>query len=167
MRMMIVAPVVAISGCFVQGTGGMTYARSEITGASAELVAGEDDVRWILAQLSVQQLQHSDLSTTAVVLDEGIRGSLPGALWPPRDWAHWFDFGGDAGGGLGVDGEGLLARAWIGLWADVRFLPGRDEYPTLRAQIRRVVYTGNIDPENELFFGIGWTVRGANTRVPD
>ena len=164
---MPVALLLMSSGCYVQGTGGITYARGHIRGGAAELVVGDDGLRLVALQVSAQHVERSDRETTAVALDEGLRGSLPGALFPDRDWARWFDFGGDAGAGVGADGEGLLARAWAGVWADVRLSTRHDEYPTLRAQIRRVAYTGNVHDESELFFGIGWTVRGANTRVPD
>ena len=156
----------AISGCVVQMAGGPTYARHGDSGAAAELAVGDDSVR-VLGELSAQQLDHSDGTRTAVAVDEGLRGSLPGAIEPDRDWARWLDFGADVGGGLGGDGDGMFARAWVGGWADVRLEPRHDEYPTLRAQIRRVAYTGNVPDETELFFGIGYVFRGSGGRVPD
>ena len=166
MRTLAVLLLPAISGCFVQLAGGATFARHGDSGAAAELAMGDDSAR-MLGQLSVRQLDHRDGTHTAVAVDEGLRGSLPGAIEPERDWARWLDFGADVGGGLGGDGDGMFARAWVGGWADLRLEARHDEYPTLRAQVRRVAYTGDVPAETELFLGIGYVFRGSGGRVPD
>lgn len=166
MRTLALLVLPAISGCVVQMAGGPTFARHGDSGIAGELAVGDDSVR-VLTQLSAQQLERRDGTGTAVAVDEGLRGSLPGALEPDADWARWLDFGADAGAGVGGHGDGPFARAWVGGWADVRLLPRHDEYPTLRAQIRAVAYSGNVPDETELFVGIGYVFRGSGGRVPD
>ena len=62
-----------------------------------------------------------------------------------------------------------MVDAWAGLWANVRLLPNKIEFPALAFGLRRIDFSGDVANQTEVFVGLAWTHWDTDTsfRMPD